>query len=111
MKLRPFSMDILSKLFQKRGINGVEELNAEERQVFETYQRTLSKRELTMEDLGVFLESQIGIIEARWRDHETTKEKKADLIPYHTVYKTLLQAIKAPELERQQLENYLNQQL
>ena len=100
---------ILAKLLTKRGINNIDDLSHEEKQTFENYERVLSKEQLTVEDITKFLETQVSIIEARWRDYAT--ENKATLIPYHTVYKTLLEAIKSPQKERENLEAYLNQQL
>lgn len=102
---------ILQDLFKKRGIESAEKLSLEERATFENYQRILSKRELSIADLREFCAFQINSIETKWRDFSTTAEKKAELIPYHTVYKTLLQAIDAPEAERVALEQVLLQQL
>lgn len=100
-------MGILETLFQKKGIKSVDELSKEERATFEGYQRVLSKTELTVADIRDFLKSQIGIIEGRWKDLGTSTFAKSDLIPLHTAYKTLLTAIDAPQLEREQLEAYL----
>lgn len=100
-------MDILAKLFQKRGIKDINDLSSEEKQTFENYERVLSKRELTIDDIKQFLSLQIGIIESKWRDYEY--KEKANLVAYHTIYKTLLEAIDAPEKEREQLEKYLIQ--
>lgn len=58
-----------------------------------------------MKDIEEFCETQIDLIENKWKDYEY--EKKADLIPYHNVYKTLLAAINAPKVAREQLEKYL----
>lgn len=101
--------NLLSKLFQKKGIKDVTELSGEEREVFENYQRVLSKEEMTMEDMRKFLEAQVSVIEGKWRDYNTPQSQKAELIPYHTVYRTFLQAIDAPQVEREQLEQYLMQ--
>ena len=100
-------MSILSKILQKRGIKDVTELDKEEKESFEGYEKILSKEDLTLEDVKHFLESQIGIIETKWKDYST--QNKADLIPYHTCYKTLLNLINAPQVERKALEDYLSQ--
>lgn len=102
---------ILQDLFRKRGIKDANELSLEERSTFENYQRILSKRELSISDMREFCAFQVSAIETKWRDHVTTNEKKAELIPYHTVYKTLLAAIDAPESERIALEQVLRQQI
>ena len=100
-------MSILSKILQKRGIKDVTELDKEEKESFEGYEKILSKEDLTLEDVKHFLESQIGIIETKWKDYGN--QNKADLIPYHTCYKTLLNLINAPQVERKALEDYLSQ--
>ncbi len=98
---------ILSRLFAKRGIKDVNDLDPEERETYKRYEIVLSKRELTIADIRVFLQNQVNVIESKWSDFETPNAKKAELIPYHTVYRTILQALDAPEIERQNLERYL----
>lgn len=97
---------ILSKLLQKRGIKSIEELSGEEKVTFESYEKTLSEGEITIDGLKKFLTNQIEIIEGKWRDYES--KNKENLIPYHTTYKAILQAIDAPQEKRRNLENYLN---
>lgn len=104
-------MSLLQKLLTRKGIQSTEELSKEERVVFDNYNKVLSKETLTIEDFKKFLETQITVIEGKWRDYDTKNDKKAELIPYHTVYKTLLQAIDAPLVEKRALEDYLNQQI
>ena len=112
-------MGILDKFLQKRGLSSPKDLDntptsdgsPTELQTFEKWKGILSKETLTLEDIKIFLQSQIGIIEAKWRDLNLEQSKKAELIPYHTVYKTLLQAIDAPLSERQALEAVLMQQV
>ena len=100
-------MNILSKIFEKRGIKDVSELDTEEREDFERYQTILAKPDLSLADVEQFLETQIKIIEAKWKDYST--KDKADLIPYHTIYRALADMIKSPQVEREQLEKYLIQ--
>lgn len=102
---------ILEKLFAKRGIGSIDQLSEEEAATFHNYQRILSKRELSMSDIREFIAFQINNIETKWRDNNLPQAAKAELIPYHTVYKTLLQAIDAPEAERIALEQVLMQQI
>lgn len=100
---------ILQKLLQKRGINSVEEMQSEERTTFDSWERILSKDELTIEDVKRFCQSQIDIIDGKWRDLSIPQDKKAEFIPYHAVYRTLLTAMDAPRSAREQLELHLNQ--
>ena len=98
---------ILEKLLKKRGISDLEELDKEEKATFEGWQATLTKDELTTEDIKVFLQGQIHTIEAKWADINMIN--KANLIPYHTCYKLLLAAIESPKSSREALEKNLNQ--
>lgn len=102
---------LLGNLMRKRGITNVEELSIEEKATFQNYERILSKREVSIADMRQFMIFQINSIEMRWRDNKISQDEKAELIPYHTVYKTLLQAIDAPEAERVALEQVLLQQI
>jgi len=100
-------MSILTDIFKKRGIKDITELDKEERETFEKYEAILSKPDLTLEDVKKFIQNQLGIIEAKWKDYD--RKNKADLIPYHIVYRTLLDVINSNQVERVQLERYLGQ--
>lgn len=100
---------LLGKLLRKRNIESVDQLDAEERAEFDNYDRVLSKRELTLDEVKNFCKSQVGIIESKWRDYGVDQSKKVELLPYYTVYKTLLQVIDSPQTEREGMEQYLTQ--
>lgn len=110
-------MSILDRFLKSKGVKSPDELDSKpntdgsptERDTYEKYRKILSKAELSLDDLKIFLQGQIGMIEAKWKDYTLSSEKKAELIPYHTVYKTLEQTIGSSKAEREQLENYLNQ--
>lgn len=102
-------MTILDKLLRHRGIKDVTELDKEEKDQFVVWQAVLSKGELTIEDIKKFCQAQITLIEAKWSNLEISQEKKAEFIPYHTVYKLLLGAIDSPKQAREALEAQLNQ--
>lgn len=102
---------ILQKLLARRGIESFDKLDEEEKQTFRNWDKTLSKEEMTLEDLKFFIKTQVGIIEAKWKDYGLEHTKKAELLPYYTVYKALLDAIGAPQQEREALEAYLVTQL
>lgn len=102
---------LIEKLLHKRGIRTPDQLDQEEKQTFENWQLVLNKDELTTSDITAFCRSQISVIENKWKDFDTTNEKKAELIPYHVVYKTLLAAIESPKSAKGALEIHLNQLL
>ena len=98
---------LLNKLFVKKGIKDARELSKEEKVTFETWNGILSKEELTLEDVKEFCRSQLSVIESKWQDLNTEQNKKAEMIPYYTVYKTLLNAIDSPKVAREALEQQL----
>lgn len=102
---------LISKLLHKRGIESVDKLDVEEKQTFEDWQRVLSVGELTIDGVKQFCKGQIDIIENKWKDLAVENHKKAELIPFHTCYKTLLSAIDAPKNAKEALERQLNQLL
>ena len=100
---------LIYKLFKKRGIEKLEDLTEEERITFKEWDKTLGKEELTLEDVKRFCNTQCEIIEGKWKDYTLLKEEKAELIPYHTIYKTLLTAIDSPKQAREALERQLTE--
>lgn len=104
-------MSILEKILQKRGIKSVDELAPDEKADYEKWRSVLTKDELTTEDIKNFCRSQVEVIEMKWRDLDVEQGKKAELIPYHTVYRLLLLAIEAPSHAREALEKNLTQLL
>ena len=102
---------LIDKLFQKRGIKNINELDPEEKATFDGWNKVLSKDELTLEDVKEFCKSQVEIIEGKWKDLEMEQTKKSEMIPYHTVYRTLLSVIDSPKVAREALEKQLEQLL
>ena len=110
-------MSILDIFLKKKGVKGPEELDntpntdgsPTEKQDYERIKAILSKEDLNTEDIKKFCQSQISIIEAKWSDFNLSQERKSEMIPYHTVYSIIIKAINAPQAEREQLENHLNQ--
>lgn len=102
-------MNILDRILAKRGIKDITELDKEEQKTFQEWKTVLSKDELTTEDIKIFCQSQINVIEGKWADLNTDQTRKAELIPYHTTYKLLLAAINSPKQARESLEAQLQQ--
>ena len=98
---------LLQTLLGKRGIETVNELDMDEKAQYDQWEKILSKEELTIEDVKQFCKSQVEVIEGKWKDLNVENTKKAELIPYHTVYKTLLSAIDSPRSARESLEQQL----
>lgn len=104
-------MNILDKLLNKRGIKDPSELKEEERVIYDQWKSIISKEELTLADLKNFCETQLAVIENRWQDYSVEQRLKNELLPYYTVYRTLLKVIDSPKQAREALEVQLNQLL
>lgn len=102
---------LLEKLLRKQKIESLSELRPEEQEVYDNWERILSQGEVTVDKIAAFCQSQIGIIETKWNDLDNTNSKNDRLILLHTVYRAILNMIKAPVAERENLEKYLNQLL
>ena len=111
--------NLLSKWLEKHKVDNPEKLDnsrmldgsPNERQTFKIYNEILSKPELTLEDVKKFCQTQVEIIEGKWKNLDLENMKKAEMIPYHTVYRTLLTAIDSPRSARESLEKQLNELL
>ena len=101
---------LLEKLLGKRKLT-ITELDADEAQKFDEWNKILSEGEITVEKIKDFCEGQLKIIEGQLKNFDNTKEKNERLIIYFNVYKTLTDLIKSPQAERSSLENYLSQLL
>jgi hypothetical protein len=106
--------NLLTRWLEKNKVSTPEELDntpmpdgsPTEREVFEEWRKALSKKEFTLADLKEYIQGQIGVIETKWADYEY--KDKEQLIPYHTVYRTLLGVIDSPQTNRAALEEQLN---
>lgn len=98
----------LADLLEKKGIKELNELTTEEKADFDKWQAILSEGEVTVEKIALFCKNQIKLIETRWKSFDTDSAKKAEFIPYHTVYSVLLEMITATRAERANLEKYLD---
>lgn len=104
-------MDILQRWTKKRGIEDINEASPDDQKLYEQYKTVLRGREITSKDIENFIKSQIGAVESKWRDLDLSTERKSELIPYHTAYKSILAVLTAPEAERAALETYLASQV
>lgn len=100
-------MSIIDSIFKKRGIAGAHELSQEEQVTFEQWRVILAKDELTTADVKELCKIQCSMIESKWADMNLDNAKKSELIPYHTVYRLIAQAIESPKLAKEALEKQL----
>jgi hypothetical protein len=99
-------MNILDKILQKREIANTSELAPAEKEDFDRWQRILSEGEMTVDKIKTFCQSQVNIIETKFKIENCKNADK--LILQHNIYKTLLNIISNPQIERENLEKYLN---
>ena len=100
--------EILNKILAKRGLK-LEELDTEEKKQFDDWKLVLTKDELSTSDIRNFCQNQVDVIEGKWQNLNIENNKKAELIPYHTVYNLLLKVIDSPKEARSALEKNLLQ--
>jgi len=98
----------LLNLFERLGIKSAAELTPEEKVIFDNYDAILSKEYMTTDDVKQFCETQISVITAKWRDYNVENIKKAELIPYFSVYSSLRDLINSPQEARRRAEEELN---
>ena len=103
-------IDILNQLLQKRGVK-YDDLREEEKTQFEQWKLVLTKDELTTQDIKNFCQQQVDIVNGKWQDLNLEQAKKAELIPYYTIYSLLLKVLDSPKEAREALEKNLRQLL
>ena len=89
----------------------MEDLDPDEKNKFNEWQRVFDESEITVEKVAEFCNNQIVLIENQWKDLSVPKEKIERLVLLHNVYKTLYNLISGPKVGREDLERYLNQLL
>lgn len=107
--------DLLRKWLNKKGVKDQSELDntpmpdgsPTELDVFNEYKAGLAKKDLTVDDLKNYCLGQVGYIEVKWADYALDDAKKAQLIPYHTVYKALVNVIEGSVATREAMEKQL----
>lgn len=99
---------LLDKILKKRGVDDTAKLSEEEKETFDRWQKILSEGEVTLETVKNFCETQLGVIEGKFKELDRDKDKTERLVLLHSVYKSLLSIISSPRVERENLEKYLN---
>lgn len=98
-------MSLLDKFLDKKGIKSIEDLTPEERATYDGFKTTLTGKTVTIKNLEDFCRSQIRIMEGRFAGPPTPHDVYLKACLH--VYLTLLKAIEAPKVERDNLERYL----
>lgn len=99
--------NILSRLFEKRGIKDITELTKEEQVDFNNWKTILDKEEITIKDIVELCDNVTSSIEKQFKDLDVSNEKLAKLTLQHSIYKTFRDLVNAPRAERESLVEYL----
>ena len=102
---------LLEKLLKKRGIVSVNDMDLDEKDQFDNWQKTLSGGEMSVEKIKDFCETQLSIIKKQMKDIDNTPGKNERLTMCFNIYSTLVDLISSPQAERETLEKYLTQLL
>lgn len=98
---------ILQEWLDKTGVKNFTDLTSDEKVTYERWNLILSQGEVTVKSITAFCESQKSVIEGLWKDLSNPQMKNDRLIAQHVVYSTMIEAIKAPLSERENLEKHL----
>lgn len=101
---------LIEKLFKKRGIKSVEELQPDEKADFDRYQKILSTEEVEMPQLKDFLRTQKFLIEGKF-ELDNPPEKAKNLELQFIIYSKILNFLEGPKAERESLIKYLESQV
>lgn len=103
----------LKNILKKREVESVADLNADERQTVTAWENDwkaiLAKPDITIDDMRLFCDNQVKIIEWQWRDLNNPDKKNERLILLHTVWSLLRNFLNSKEDSRVALEKYLEQ--
>ena len=98
---------LLEKLFKKKGIVDASKLDESEKATYDSWQRTLSEGDMSVDKIQAFCKQQLSIIEGKFKEMDNSAEKNQRLIVSHNIYRALVDTIEKPKNEREQLERYL----
>lgn len=101
--------NLISRLFEKRGVKSINELSADERAQVERWQGILSSGEMSVDKIREFCENQVKLIEREWKSLDNSERKIERLVDFHIVYRTLIGLISGDwvQAEREATEKYL----
>jgi len=108
---------LLTKWLEQKGVKTPDDLDnspmpdgsPNERETFENYRQGLDMKEVTVINIKNFCKGYMSHIESKWADYDLDAYKKAELIPYHTVYKAIVNLIESPKSNRETMKNQLKQ--
>jgi len=104
-------MSLLDLFLKKKGIKGYEELTAEERKIFDVWNKELEGKPVTTEDLAKFLKEQQIIVISEFEDFQNPPNKDLFLKVYSRLCRQLISYIEKPEKVKTLREEAIKEQL
>lgn len=99
--------NLLQLLLGKKGIKDVTELEPYEKDDFQRWNKILSEGEITVDKIKEFCQGQIKIIENKYLEPDNSEKKDCYLKACLGIYRSLINLIEAPSIEKENLERYL----
>ena len=100
--------NILFTILKKKGIKDASELTPEERVDFDRWKKILTE-EVTVDTIKEFCKYQITIMESRFASGENTEKQDNFIKASLNIYLNLVKLIESPQIEKENLERYLNE--
>lgn len=94
---------LLEDYLKKQGVE-IDQLDSEERATFDSWRAILDGKEMTVEKILLFIESQLGTIDRLLANLDNKALKNERLLMQRVVYKVLESMIKSPNKEREALQ-------
>lgn len=99
----------ISDILEKIGVQGIDQLTAEEKATFQKWQVILSKPDASLDELKKLLPAELERAYAELRKHGNSIEKDAYYKAYTSLLDFISRAIFAPQKERENLQSFLKQ--
>lgn len=100
---------LLQKWLEKIGVKNVSNLSADEKATYDSWNKTLSEGEITVDKIKEFCKAQKKLIEGQYSNPDNTDKKDNILKASLGIYNALIGLLESPMAERESLEKYLNQ--
>lgn len=94
---------LLAEYLKKQNLT-VEEMDDDERKDLEAWRSILEGKEMTVDNIVVFIQAQLNLIDKLLRDLDNKPLKNERLLMQQVIYKTILNMIQSPNKEKEALE-------
>src|SRR5436305_841159 len=102
--------NLLNQVLERFGVKDYSELKTEERAIYLKWADTLTKSDLTIDDLKKLLPVELARANEELRQYENSDKKELYFKAYTRILQLLTDLLTAPEKERKALEGQLKNQ-